>query len=363
MPNRTDPAIGRPAAWALLGVLSVAAAAALELVRLPAALLLGPMAAAIFVAAARPAPAGRPLSLPRAAFEIAQAAVGVSVGSQLPASVLDTLRADWAVFGLGVVSVIAASSWLGYLLARRQVLPGTTAVWGASPGAAQAMVFLAGAHGADMRLVAVMQYLRVGMVAGGASLVAMLAHAGGDAPAPPPWFPPPDAGLAAACAVMAAAILAARLTRMAAGSFLLALLFGAVAANAGPVAPAMPHWLMALAYGAAGWAVGLRFTRAILAHAARALPRLALSVLLLMGLCGLMAAALVAFAGVDPLTAYLATSPGGADTVAIIAASSNVDLPFVMAMQTLRFVMVLLSGPWIARQVARRLPGAPQAPG
>ena len=54
------------------------------------------------------------------------------------------------------------------------------------------------------------------------------------------------------------------------------------------------------------------------------------------------------------LTAYLATSPGGADSVAIIAASSShVDVPFVMAMQMARFILVLLVGPALARAVAR----------
>ena len=60
-------------------------------------------------------------------------------------------------------------------------------------------------------------------------------------------------------------------------------------------------------------------------------------------------------AGLDPLTAYLATSPGGADTVAIIAASTPVDVPFVMAMQTGRFLLVLALGPSLARLVARLL--------
>ena len=44
------------------------------------------------------------------------------------------------------------------------------------------------------------------------------------------------------------------------------------------------------------------------------------------------------FAHVDALTAYLATSPGGADSVAIIAASTKVDMPFIMAMQMARFL-------------------------
>lgn len=63
---------------------------------------------------------------------------------------------------------------------------------------------------------------------------------------------------------------------------------------------------------------------------------------------------LVWFAGVDPLTAYLATSPGGADSVAIIAANTKVDMPFVMAMQSGRFIVVMLIGPALARYIATR---------
>lgn len=54
------------------------------------------------------------------------------------------------------------------------------------------------------------------------------------------------------------------------------------------------------------------------------------------------------------MTAYLAMSPGGADSVAIIASPTPVDVPFVMSMQILRFVAVLLVGPPLARHVATR---------
>ena len=64
-------------------------------------------------------------------------------------------------------------------------------------------------------------------------------------------------------------------------------------------------------------------------------------------------------AGIDPLTAYLATSPGGVDSVAIIAASAGADLPFIMAMQTARFLVVLFVGPRIARFVANRVRADP----
>ena len=92
-----------------------------------------------------------------------------------------------------------------------------------------------------------------------------------------------------------------------------------------------------------------------LIRAAKVLPALVASILALIAICGAIAAALAHFADVDALTAYLATSPGGADSVAIIAASTQVDAPFIMAMQIARFLVVLALGPAIARFVARRV--------
>jgi hypothetical protein len=45
------------------------------------------------------------------------------------------------------------------------------------------------------------------------------------------------------------------------------------------------------------------------------------------------------------------------DSIAIIGASSNADLSFVMTMQTLRLLIVLLAGPSIARLIAQRMSG------
>ena len=77
------------------------------------------------------------------------------------------------------------------------------------------------------------------------------------------------------------------------------------------------------------------------------------SIFALIALCGGLGYALHLAAGTDPLTAYLATSPGGADAVAIIAASSRVDMSFVMAMQVARLILVILIGPSLARLLAR----------
>jgi membrane AbrB-like protein len=110
---------------------------------------------------------------------------------------------------------------------------------------------------------------------------------------------------------------------------------------------------MAGCYALVGWAIGLRFTREIVLYAARVFPTILTSTLTLIALCGALAWLLHLTVGIDPLTAYLATSPGGADSVAVIAVSSPVDVPFVMAMQIARFVVVLLAGPALAKSVAR----------
>jgi uncharacterized protein len=79
-----------------------------------------------------------------------------------------------------------------------------------------------------------------------------------------------------------------------------------------------------------------------------------LSIFIMVGVSIMLSAVLVYAAGIDPLTAYLATSPGGIDSVAIIAASSKADMSFVMTMQAVRLVFVLIAGPPLARFLARR---------
>ena len=337
--------------WAVLLGGSVVLVLLLEALRLPAALLLGPMVAGILVAAAQGS-----VRVPTRPFVVAQAVLGCMIARNIPLSVVGEMARHWPLFLAGIVSVIVASSTLGYLLARWQVLPGTTAVWGTSPGAATTMVLMADAYGADMRLVAFMQYLRVVCVALAATAVARIwiGAPGAGTPTTIAWFPAiawwPFLQTLALVAV--GALVAPRL-RVPAGPMLLPLGLGTVLQDAGLVTIELPPWLLAISYAMVGWSIGLRFTRPILTHAARALPRVLAAIVALITACGLLAALLVA-AGIDPLTAYLATSPGGADSVAIIAASSAVDLPFVMAMQTARFLVVLFVGPRVARFVADR---------
>ncbi|OON39362.1 ammonia monooxygenase [Izhakiella australiensis] len=337
--------------WLWLIMLSAAFIFVLELAHLPAALLLGPMAAAIVFAVSN-----RPLKVPPLLFQLAQGVVGAMIARVIPPSVFGEIAKQWPLFFACVFSVLIASSVLGWLLARFQVLPGSTAVWGSSPGAATAMVLMAGSFGADVRLVAFMQYLRVMIVALVATLVARFWSGGDSVPVSPSFqlFSPVNWGAFALTLLLIGLLTwCGQRWKIPAGPMLLSLIVGAILHDNHLLQIELPPWLLMLAYAVVGWSIGLRFNRDILKYATKALPRILLSILSLVVLCGGFAALLVHFGNVDPLTAYLATSPGGADSVAIIAASSHVDMPFVMAMQTGRFMLVLICGPALARLIAR----------
>ena len=336
--------------WTALLVLSAILAVLLEQLHIPAGLLLGPMIAAILLAGFE-----KQVEVPPVASLLAQAVIGCMIANSIPADIIHELMLDWHLLAAGVASVIAAACTLGWLLARLKVLPGSTAIWGSFPGAASAMTIMAGAYGADMRLVAFMQYLRVVCVSAVASIIALL-WVGKSAAVPHAkvWFPDVDwLALGGTLTLMVASLLLVWLLKRRSLIFILPMIGGIILQNAGLMKIELPPWLLALSYALVGWTIGSRFTRTILAYAARALPRVLGSILTLMAICGVFASGLVYFAGIDPLTAYLATSPGGADSVAIISASSNVDVPFVMAMQLTRFLVILMIGPWLARLVAK----------
>jgi uncharacterized protein len=330
---------------------SLLLAALFALVHLPAALLLGPMIAGIILGSN-----GARLSLPRRAVFASQTIVGCLIARSITGDIVHAFLRDWPLLLATVLTIIATSGVLGWLISRWEVLPGSTAVWGSAPGGASVMMIMAGAFGADARLVAFMQYLRVVLVAAVASLVARL-WVGQPGPSPEvSWFGALDWGnFAATLLIAAGGGLLGMAFRIPAGALLVPMAIAAVLEAMGLVIIVLPPWLLAIAYAFLGWSIGLSFNREILQHAARALLPIVLAIGVMIGMCAALAAMLVHYAGIDPLTAYLATSPGGMDSVAIIGAASKADLSFVMALQVVRLVIVLIVGPPLARFVAQRL--------
>lgn len=346
----------RPVQWAVLLPISAIVVSALEMAHLPAALMLGPMIAGILMETG-----GGTIRIPRIPLNAAQAVIGCMIAQAITPGMISEFCWQWPLI-LGVVSIIvSASCIMGFFMCRLQILPGTAALWGVLPGAAPAMMLMAEGCGADFRLVAFMQYLRVAFVAITASVVgrlwlpenvrnAMAAHA-------TVWFPAFHPAAFAGTLVLVAASLAVGIWSRVTAAFLIApLVIGSVVHIGFGISIDLPPWFLAVSYALIGWNTGLRFTREVLAAAARALPQIVISIVALIAFCGGLAAVMAETLGVDPLTAYLATSPGGIDSVAIIAASTKVDIPFVLSLQTFRFLMLLVVGPPISKFVVGLLP-------
>lgn len=306
--------------------------------------------------------AGSRVRVPRFAFICAQGIVGCLIARAVTADVLTDVAAEWDWMLFGIAATVVASTLVGWITIRFGTLSGSTAAWGCSPGAASAMVAMAEEFGADARLVALMQYVRVICVVLAASLVSrMLRH---DVPAPGPVAAATSAGFDAAG--FAATILVAvgggwigRRLRIPAGGLLVPLALGAALNATGWVHLTLPPWLLVAAYAAIGWYVGLQFERATIIHSLRSLPQVIAAALAVIVLCGLVAWVMARFGRHDLMTTFLATSPGGIDSVAILALDGGADAAFIMAMQTLRVLVVVATGPAIARFLARTAPAPP----
>ena len=344
------PNIRRVAQWAALIAASLVLAEIVHRAGFPAAFLLGALICGVAFGAS-----GVELRIPRPLLSFSQGIIGCLVARALTKAIFVSIARQWPVMLLVVGSTVLAAAVVGWTLAKSGALPGATAAWGSSPGAASAMVLMSGDFGADVRLVAFMQYLRMSLVVLTASVVSRILIGGSSVTSSATAASPAVslASLAETLVIAAAGAWAGRRFRIPSGALLVPMVLGSVVQANGVVEIALPPWLLHATYAAVGWYVGLSFDRGVLSHMFKATPRVVLSTLILIGLCAVSALLLHRWTGIDPLTAYLATSPGGLDSIAVIAVGSSANVPFVLAMQTMRLFIVILTGPPIARLISR----------
>lgn len=336
--------------WLLLILVAGAAGQLFKYFNIPAALFLGPMLVAIGFGLS-----GASIRLNRHVFRLGQGAVGVLVAHSMTMAVLLTAAHSWHIMVLGTILTVALSALVGIGLARWGGIQGSTAAWGTSPGAASAMVAMSEDHGADSRVVATMQYVRVVCVVMVGALVSRLLGVDGggtDAHSSANVMEGLDLlnlGLSLLVIVVGVTLGA----KVPAGALLVPLMLGGALQLSGLLQITLPPWLLAVAYGAIGSYIGLRFDRVTVHYVWRRLPAMVFGALLLIVLCAISAYVIAAIMGKDFLSVYLATSPGGLDAMAIIAIDTHSDVGFVLAMQTLRLFGVIVTGSYIVRQVIR----------
>jgi membrane AbrB-like protein len=303
-----------------------------------------------------------PLAPPRIASVGAQAVVGATVGAYFDPTTLASVGEHWAAVSLVVAATLGVSLAAGLLVAELTGLDRPTALLGLVAGGASGIVTMSRELGGDDRLVAFMQYLRVLVVVLLAPLLVALALSdpggGGSTPPRAGEHPGVIADMAFTVAACAAGLLAARRVRIPAGALLASLTVAATLTGSGAANGAeVPAMVENLAFAVIGVQVGLRFTSNELRSARRLLPAALGAILGVVAVCAALAFPLAVLARVSYLDAYLATTPGGIHAVLATAVDSGADTTFVLAVQTLRLLIMVVAAPPLVRVLAnRRLP-------
>lgn len=340
--------------WLALGFATILASIGAAAAGLPASSLFAGLLVGLAFALLGPVR----LEPPRLAAIGAQAVIGASHGGQVETTTLAAVGSEWLAVVPVVVGTLAVSIGAGLLVARVTGLDRATALLGLVAGGASGIVTMSRELGADDRLVAFMQYLRVFVVVTLAPLVVAVgfedergtaARATTDGGA---GLPPDLLFTLAACG---AGLLAARRLPIPAGALLFSLATAAALTASGAAGGAMvPGLVEHAAIAGIGAQVGLRFTAAQLQSSRGLLPAVLGAIVGIVAVCGAFAALLAFVGDVSLLDAYLATTPGGIPAVAATAVGSGADTTFVLAVQTLRLLLMVVAAPPLVRVLANR---------
>jgi membrane AbrB-like protein len=298
--------------------------------------------------------------MPDTGFRIGQAITGVALGTYLQSSTLTSLGSRWIPVIAVSLATLGVTIVAGLVLARIADVDRPTASMGMIAGGASGIVGMSDELGADDRLVAFMQYLRVLVITLLTPLLVPIAfgiHAhGGHAPRGDPTF-----GSLAGWALMvgagtAGALIGPRL-RLPAPALLGPLILTGVLSLTGVIGSTQvpPFWREA-GFAVIGLRIGLGFERDTLRRMARLALPVAISIAFLLVACFALGVLLKPAAHVSLLDGYLATTPGGLYAVLPIAYGSGANTTFVLTVQGLRLFAMMLAAPLVVRWLLRDRP-------
>ncbi|MCA0042483.1 AbrB family transcriptional regulator [Celeribacter litoreus] len=332
--------------WIGLIAFAIFLASILGLIHFPAAPLLGAMIAGIAFGAS-----GSPIRVPRPAYLLAQGAAGVFIATSMsPAIFVDAVQ-EWPLLVALTIATLTVAFSIGWIMNRTTGISEDVAVYGSLPGMSGAMVIIANERGADARIVALMQYVRLAAVIVSVALFASFLPDSQIAQMPDREISPLSPIVTPALAALA--LVAVRIKVLPAAGMLIPMIIGATIEATGWMHLQMPHLMILATFGIIGLEVGLKFTRDVLGHVLRLVPAVLLSSLALIVLSAGLGLVLMAVTDLDMKTALLAAAPGSIETVALVAIATKANVAAVLAFQTVRMFTVVLLGPFIVDQLMR----------
>lgn len=313
----------------------------------PAGWLAGAM---VFAAAA--ALAGRPIRLPVRLARACSIILGIAIGGVVTPETLRGIAA-WPL-SIVMVSVAMAAATLATVtyLTRVHGWDRTTAIFAGTPGGLNQVMVLATEAGrdCDVRGVAIVQTLRVVILAVCVPAVLSLTGLAGDARLPASPVGIADAPIGFALLVMAAVVAALGLMRLGfpGGVIFGPILVSAVLHGGSLLSVTMPGWIVAGAMVGLGVLSGGRFTgtpfRLLLGYLGAGLGSFAVS----LAVAGAIAAGVTAVAPLPLAGLIVAYAPGAVDAMMILAFALHLDPVFVGAHHLTRVFVVSLGLPLLA---------------
>jgi len=338
----------------LAETLAIAAAggAALGLIGIPAGWLSGSI-----LAVAGASLAGRPMLIPTLLMRAIFVLIGISLGAVVTPETLHGM----ATYPVSIAVLILAMALIsvggaGYLrLIHRW--DNVDAYLAAAPGGMSQVLALGAELGGDLRAIAIVQSIRVVVIAVG--LPAGLSMLGLVGQAPPRVTGGLSIGVLDELAILVAAstivaIIAYRI-RFPGGLLFGAMLTSAVLHGSGLIHAVMPWWAANTAMVAMGAITGSRFAntplRMLLNFVGAAFGSFAVAVTI----AAAFAAVLISVLSLRAAEVMIAFAPGSVDAMMLLALALNLDPVYVGAHHLTRIFFVSLTMPLVARRTARSL--------
>jgi hypothetical protein len=338
----------------LAETLAVAAAggATLGLTGFPAGWLSGSI-----LAVAGASLAGRPMLIPTLLMRAIFVLIGISLGAVVTPETLHGM----ATYPLSIAVLLLAMAFIsiggaGYLRLIHR--------WGevdaylaAAPGGMSQVLALGAELGGDLRAIAIVQSIRVVVIAvglpAGLSLLGLVGHAAPRATGVLTLAVLDELAILVAVSTLAA--LVAYRVRFPGGLLFGAMLTSAVLHGSGLIHAVMPWWVANTAMVAMGAITGSRF--------ANTPPRLLLnfvgaafgSFVVAVAIAAVFAAVLISVLSLRAAEVMIAFAPGSVDAMMLLALALNLDPVYVGAHHLTRIFFVSLTMPLMARRSARSL--------
>jgi uncharacterized protein len=309
------------------------------------------------LAVAGAALAGRPMFIPTLLMRAIFVLIGISLGAVVTPETLHGMATyPLSIVVLLLAMIVISVGGAGYL----QLVHGwgkVDAYLAAAPGGMSQVLALGAELGGDLRAIAIVQSIRVVVIAVGLPAGLSVLDLVGHAP------PRPTAALSIAVldelailvAVSSVVAVVAYRFRFPGGLLFGAMMSSAVLHGTGMIHAVMPWWVANTAMVAMGAVTGSRFAntplRLLLNFITAAFGSFAVAV----AIGAVFAAVLIGVLSLRAAEVMIAFAPGAVDAMMLLALALNLDPVYVGAHHLTRIFFVSLMMPLVARRTARSL--------